>query len=127
MSVIAWIVLSSIASFVASKMLTRQGHAIALAAVLAIASAGWASPSSAAQAPDAWITTKVKMALLVAEDVSATAVRVDTMDGKVTLHGTVSSADEKARAEKRPAAWRACTRCAICCRSSRSPARNRRP
>jgi osmotically-inducible protein OsmY len=39
------------------------------------------------------------MALLVAEDVSATAVRVDTIDGKVTLHGTVSSADEKARAE----------------------------
>jgi hyperosmotically inducible protein len=100
MSVIAWIVLSSIASFVASKMLTRQGHAIALAAVLAIASAGWASPSSAAQAPDAWITTKVKMALLVAEDVSATAVRVDTIDGKVTLYGTVSSADEKARAER---------------------------
>ena len=40
------------------------------------------------------------MALLVAEDVSATAVRVDTTDGKVTLHGTVSSADEKARAER---------------------------
>ena len=57
-------------------------------------------PSSAADAPDAWITTKVKMALLVAEDVSATAVRVDTTDGKVTLHGTVSSADEKARAER---------------------------
>jgi osmotically-inducible protein OsmY len=40
------------------------------------------------------------MALLMAEDVSATAVRVDTIDGKVTLHGTVSSADEKARAER---------------------------
>jgi osmotically-inducible protein OsmY len=66
---------------------------IALAAALAITSAGWASPSNAAQAPDSWITTKVKMALLVAEDVSATAVRVDTIDGKVTLHGTVSSAD----------------------------------
>jgi hyperosmotically inducible protein len=40
------------------------------------------------------------MALLMAEDVSATAVRVDTTDGKVTLYGTVSSADEKARAER---------------------------
>jgi hypothetical protein len=29
---------------------------IALAAALAIVSAGWASPSNAAQAPDAWIT-----------------------------------------------------------------------
>ena len=65
-----------------------------------VISAGWAGPASAADAPDAWITTKVKMALLVAEDVSATAVRVDTTDGKVTLYGTVSSADEKARAER---------------------------
>jgi len=99
MSVIASIVLSSIATFFPSRMLTRQGHALALAAVLGIASAGWPSPSSAAQAPDVWITTKVKMAILLAEDVSATAVRVDTIDGKVTLHGTVSSAGEKARAE----------------------------
>lgn len=100
MSVIAWIVVSSIASIAASRILARPGHAIALAALLAIACVGWASPSSAADAPDAWITTKVKMALLMAEDVSATAVRVDTIDGKVTLHGTVASADEKARAER---------------------------
>jgi osmotically-inducible protein OsmY len=100
MSVIASIVPSSIASCgVASRMLSRQAHALALVAVLAIASAGWANAASAAQAPDSWITTKVKMALLVAEDVSASAVRVDTIDGKVTLHGTVSSAGEKARAE----------------------------
>jgi hyperosmotically inducible periplasmic protein len=81
-------------------MSTYRGRTLALAAVLAVATMGWANPSSAAQAPDAWITTKVKMALLVAEDVSATAVRVDTIDGKVTLHGTVASADEKARAER---------------------------
>lgn len=80
--------------------MSRLHHSLALAAALVIASAGFAGPSSAAQAPDVWITTKVKMALLMAEDVSATAVRVDTMDGKVTLHGTVSSADEKARAER---------------------------
>ena len=80
-------------------MVKRRAPSLVLAAVLVVTSSSWASPSSAADAPDAWITTKVKMALLVAEDVSATAVRVDTTDGKVTLHGTVSSADEKARAE----------------------------
>jgi hyperosmotically inducible periplasmic protein len=80
--------------------MSRLHHSLALAAALATASACWAGPSIAAQAPDVWITTKVKMALLMAEDVSATAVRVDTMDGKVTLHGTVSTADEKARAER---------------------------
>lgn len=97
MSVIVLIVLGSIAGALGRTMVN---HSLALAAVLIVASSGWASPSSAADAPDAWITTKVKMALLVAEDVSAPAVRVDTTDGKVTLHGTVSSADEKARAER---------------------------
>jgi len=100
MSFIVWIVLGSIAIFALSKMVNRRAHVLPLAAVLAIVGAGWASASSAANAPDAWITTKAKMALLMAEDVSATAVRVDTTDGKVTLHGTVSSADEKARAER---------------------------
>ena len=94
MSFVVLIVLGSIAGIVARTMVK---HSLVLAAVLVVASS---SPSSAADAPDAWITTKVKMALLVAEDVSATAVRVDTTDGKVTLHGTVSSADEKARAER---------------------------
>ena len=97
MSVIVWILLGSIAGILAR---TTVNHSLALAAVLVLASSSWAIPSSAADAPDAWITTKAKMALLMAEDVSATAVRVDTTDGKVTLHGTVSSADEKARAER---------------------------
>jgi len=70
--------------------------ALALAAALTLPVSGAAS---AASMPDPWITTKVKMALLVAEDVSATQVRVDTIDGKVTLHGTVESSGEKARAE----------------------------
>ena len=50
--------------------------------------------------PDAWITTKVKLALITAEDVAATKVNVDTVDGKVTLHGTVATAGEKAKAEQ---------------------------
>jgi len=49
--------------------------------------------------PDAWITAKTKMALMTTEGVSGTAINVDTVDGNVTLHGKVSSAAEKAKAE----------------------------
>src|SRR5262245_10636006 len=59
-----------------------------------------ASPAAAMEAPDAWITTKVKMALLTAEDVPSTAINVDTVDGRVTLHGIVATDAEKANAEK---------------------------
>jgi osmotically-inducible protein OsmY len=52
-----------------------------------------------AAASDAWITTKAKMTLLTTEDVSATAINVDTTDGRVTLHGKVSSTAEKEKAE----------------------------
>src|SRR5215813_12126765 len=55
-------------------------------------------PATAAP-PDAWITTKAKMALLTTEGVSAMAVNIDTIDGQVTLHGKVASAAEKAKAE----------------------------
>jgi len=48
--------------------------------------------------PDPWITTKVKISLLTAKDVHAMDVNVDTTDGRVTLHGSVPSAAEKARA-----------------------------
>ena len=59
---------------------------------------GVVHPASAAVS-DAWITTKTKLALLTSKDVSATSINVDTVDGVVTLHGKVNSADEKARAE----------------------------
>jgi len=52
----------------------------------------------AMEKPDAWITTKAKIALLTAEGVHGTAVDVDTVDGRVTLHGKVRSEAEKARA-----------------------------
>ncbi len=57
-------------------------------------------PSAAAAAPDAWITAKAKMALLTTEGVSGTAIDVDTIDGRVTLHGKVRSKDETAKAER---------------------------
>jgi hyperosmotically inducible protein len=56
------------------------------------------APAEAA-APDAWITTKTKLSLLTTEGVSGTAIHVDTILGKVTLHGKVRTAEEKAKAE----------------------------
>ena len=53
-----------------------------------------------AEPKDAWITTKAKIKLLTADDVSVTDVNVDTRDGRVTLHGRVGSAAEKSRAEQ---------------------------
>jgi len=50
--------------------------------------------------PDSWITTKAKLALMTTSGVSSNDVNVDTIDGHVTLHGTVSSEQEKMRAEQ---------------------------
>lgn len=50
--------------------------------------------------PDPWITTKTKIALLTTNDVSGTRVNVDTVAGRVTLHGKVETAAERARAEE---------------------------
>jgi hyperosmotically inducible protein len=51
-----------------------------------------------ADAPDAWVTTMAKIALLTTDGVSVTAVHVESVDGKVTLHGKVRSEGEKDRA-----------------------------
>jgi len=48
--------------------------------------------------PDAWITLKTKIALLTDADVSGTEINVDTVNGRVTLHGKVDSTEEKNRA-----------------------------
>jgi hyperosmotically inducible protein len=75
-----------------SSRLIRSGLAIlALVAVGSVASVS-------ADEPDAWVTTKAKIALLTAKDVSVTAVNVDTVNGRVTLHGKVKTAGEKERA-----------------------------
>jgi osmotically-inducible protein OsmY len=66
-----------------------------LALVLGV---GLAVPAGAAM-PDAWITMKTKLALLTTADVSGMAINVDTVFGRVTLHGTVRSAKEQAKAE----------------------------
>jgi osmotically-inducible protein OsmY len=70
---------------------------IQAAAVSALALFVSAAP---AFANDTWITTKAKIALLTADDVSATAVKLDTKDGNVVIHGKVKSEAEKAKAEQ---------------------------
>lgn len=79
-------------------MRVRRWKAVAFAVVLAGASSG--GLARAATMSDAWITAKTKTALLTAENVPATSINVDTVDGTVTLHGTVNSTEEKARAEQ---------------------------
>ena len=76
------------------KKSTRQ---VVLAAVFAAGALG--VTTALAATPDAWITTKAKMALLTTEGVSGRAVNVDTNAGQVTLHGKVESQTEKAKAE----------------------------
>ena len=69
---------------------------IGLAAALIVAGAVVAAR---ADTKDAWLTTKAKIALMT-DGVSATAVNVDTVDGKITIHGKVGTAAEKAQAEQ---------------------------
>ena len=67
----------------------------ALAAAIAMTLAG---PALAASVPDAWITTKVKISLLTGEGMTSRHVSVDTVDGRVTLYGAVTSSEEKLKA-----------------------------
>ena len=69
-------------------------RALCMAASLIFASATWA-----AQPEDAFITTKVKMSLLTDANVDGLKVDVDTVDGRVTLHGKVESPAQKSAAE----------------------------
>ena len=52
------------------------------------------------KAADAWITTKVKSEFGTTKGVSANDISVSTSDGVVTLTGTVSTQDEKMRAQR---------------------------
>jgi hyperosmotically inducible protein len=69
-------------------------------AVLAAALVVLPSQARAGDPPDAWVTTKVKLALLTAPDVTPTRIHVDTVNGTVILHGKVRNVAEKAAAEK---------------------------
>ena len=53
---------------------------------------------TALAASDTWITTKAKIALLTTDGSGGSAVNVDTVDGKITIHGKVKTEAEKTKA-----------------------------
>src|SRR5215469_15654293 len=74
--------------------------ATSVLAVAAILFASCPTDAHATERSDAWITTKIKIALLTTRDVSSRDIHVDTVDGRVTLYGTVSSPTERVNAER---------------------------
>ncbi len=64
--------------------------ALITAAILSLPIAAYAHTPS-----DAQLTMQAKTALYLAKDVKGTAINVDTINGRVTLHGTVN--DERRR------------------------------
>ena len=79
-------------------MMKRRLAAFGAAVVAGIVALILTEPASAASRPDAWVTTKVKLSLLTNEGLSGLEVNVDTVDGLVTLHGSVATDAEKTRA-----------------------------
>ena len=78
----------------------RKATTLVAAIVAGIAlMAGTASNALAADRPDAWVTMKTKLALMTTEGVDTWDLNVDTVNGLVTLHGKVASADAKQKAE----------------------------
>jgi hyperosmotically inducible periplasmic protein len=72
--------------------------AVTAALVGTIAFAG--AIAAGAGVNDSWITTKAKIALLTSDGFSVNGANVDTIDGKVTLHGKVATAADRTRAEQ---------------------------
>jgi hypothetical protein len=71
---------------------------------LLILCAGLALPllmpgTAAADRADPWITFTTKITLLTAGGLDAASINVDTVQGLVTLHGRVDTAEQKAEAE----------------------------
>ncbi len=67
-----------------------------LATAITLAASGLAS----AQVKDAWVTAKTKVVLMTTDDLKTSDLNVDTVEGVVTLHGKVPTADQRDRAEK---------------------------
>jgi len=66
--------------------------------VLAVVVVALAAASASAAVSDPWITTKAKIALLTTSELDAARINVDTINGRVTLHGVVGSEAERQRA-----------------------------
>ncbi len=73
-------------------MKLRQCVAVSLCAVLGALTV---PVPTWADRPDAWVTAKTKIALATSDKVSAMAVNVDTVEGRVSLHGMVPTEQAK--------------------------------
>lgn len=74
----------------------RMTLTVALVGTIVVAAAVVAS----AGVNDSWITTKAKIALLTTDGFSVNGANVDTIDGNVTMHGKVATAEDRTRAER---------------------------
>ncbi len=84
----------------ALSMLALSLPALAMAGEHDKPKAATAQHDSHQPVDDTWITTKVKADLLASSNVPGTEVKVDTVNGVVTLSGTVSTQAEKDKAIK---------------------------
>jgi hyperosmotically inducible protein len=75
----------------------HKGHWLKIA-IITVALLSLPITAYAMSPSDASITLKAKTALYLATDVKGTAINVDTINGRLTLHGTVNDAKEKTRA-----------------------------
>jgi osmotically-inducible protein OsmY len=69
---------------------------VALAGGIAVASANVVR----ADVKDSWITTKATIALLTTDGFSVKGAAVDTVDGKVTIQGSVATGADRTKAEQ---------------------------
>jgi len=79
-------------------MRTIPKNLISKSLIAAATAALLAAPAVADQPQDAFITSKVKIELLTADELNPLRINVDTFDGVVTLHGRVESAALKQKA-----------------------------
>src|ERR1041385_4313580 len=89
-----WASGSKFGIFAAMRTLNRIVLLSLAAGILSLSAAAAAAPS------DAWLTTKAKIAILTSIGTKGTSVHVDTVNGKMTLHGKVASPADKENAEK---------------------------
>lgn len=71
---------------------------LTLTVLLSLGQGAWTV--AAADAPDAWITAKTRIALMTTDGIDTWDLNVDTNNGVVTLHGKVETAAAKAAAER---------------------------
>ena len=74
----------------------RMTLTVALVGTLIVAGA----LAARADVNDSWITTKAQIALLTMDGFSVSGANVDTVNGNVTMHGKVATAEDRTKAEQ---------------------------